>query len=194
MVDDVPPLPVYLVGTNTGADALTTTLPIDGTVVEASAATNASSNANLLVVARSSCPHPTVNTSPANVSVWAKNEPRYGVVAATFDGAGGLAATGLVPALALYFGVIDRIRWFCDSTDAAVNLTFQDGAATAVIAFTPTAGIVATQTLAGGMVDDIDGVPLYTTLDNSVINVLCADNSGPAAGEITFVVEYHYEQ
>ena len=115
------------------------------------------------------------------------------MVAATFDGAGGLAATGLVPAVAGYYSIIDSVTWFCDSTDAAVNLTFQDGAAAPVTAFAPTVGIVATQTILGDVVDDIANIPLYTSADNTVINVLNADNSGPAAGEITFIVEYHYE-
>ena len=169
---------------------------INGTTIEASAV---SSNLHLGRIATGVVPNGSVaqigerTESEAGNSITRKRQARKGVVAATFDGAGSLAATGLIPALAAYYGVIDSVRWFCDSTDAAVNFTFQDGAATAVTAFTPTAGIVATQTILGDVVDDIANIPLFTTLDNSAISVLCADNSGPAAGEITFIVTYHYE-
>ena len=173
-------------------------LSTSGEVTEASAATIATiastTEANITKIRNTHGPAFISGTGPyVSAATSAAATPTKGVVAATFDGAGGLAATGLVPALAAYYGVVDSVVWFCDSTDAAVNFTFQDGAAAPVTAFAPTVGIVATQTLAGAVVDDIANIPLYTSADNTAINVLNADNSGPAAGEITFIVHYHYE-
>lgn len=137
---------------------------------------------------------PTVGpVDPASTADAQKAQRFYQVTPATFDGAGGLPAIVIHTGVAGYFGVIDRLRWFCDSTDAAVNLTLQDEDAVPFTAFTPTVGVVATETLAGEVVDGLDNLPMFTSVDNKDLRVSCVDNSGPATGEIVFIVEGHYE-
>ena len=159
MVDDVPPLPVYIMGVNDGADALTTTLPIDGTVVEASAAAalvllgtiDADTGATVtalgnqgiiknLMVSQSGSMYGGIDTETDS---W-RFEHLTKVMPIVTDGAGDSAVVELMPIVGGYVPHMKLLYVYADGTDPAwdLALTVSGGALLGMPNFTGLATVV----------------------------------------------------